>query len=139
MAAKTTNYYEKRGASGDFTKIIDKDVVLIAIRNIITTPENSRLFLPGYGMDIYKYLFEQLDEQTAVSLETRMREKIATWEPRVTLHALSVTQDITNQALFVDIYFSFNQETLQERLTITSDSFEEVETDFEIPPGNIGI
>jgi len=139
MAAKTTNFFEKRAASGDFTKIVDKDVVLISIRNIITTPENARLFLPGYGMDVYKYLFEQLDSQTASSLAARMREKITRWEPRVSLKSLVVSQDLINKALFVDIVFSFNQETSQERLTITSDSFEEMETEFEIPPGNLGI
>jgi phage baseplate assembly protein W len=137
--AKTTDYYEERAASGDFSKIIDKDVILVSIRNIITTPENSRLYLPGYGMDIHKYLFEMLDSQTADALAARMKEKITTWDSRVSIQSLTVSQDLLNKALMVDIVFRFNQETVQDRLVITSDFYEELQTDFEIPVGKLGI
>jgi len=131
--ARTTNYFETRASSGDFTKIIDKETILTSIRNIITTPKNARIFLPGYGVDLYKYLFEPLDDITRTQLTTELYRNIATWEDRAIINDITVEQDLVNMALRVNISFSYLGDDYEEPITLTQDVWEEIKTDFEIP------
>lgn len=131
---KLINYYETKAPSGDFTKIADKNVVLISVRNIIVTPRRSRFFLPDFGTSLYYYLFEQLDKQTTAQLQTEIKEQVATWEPRVSVHDVTVTPSIEEQSLQVTIVFSFNNETLEMPITVSQSTYyEDVSTDFTLP------
>jgi len=128
------NYYEKRAPSGDFAKIKDKDVILISLRNIITTPRGSRMFLPDFGTSLYLYLFDQLDEVTLSSLREELMAQISIWEDRITLHDVQIESATEEQAIFVNVIFSFNNETLNMPITVSGkDYYEDINVDFTLP------
>jgi len=128
------NYYEKRAPSGDFAKIKDKDVILISLRNIVTTPKGSRMFLPDFGTSLYLYLFDPLDNDTISALQEEITTQISEWEDRITLHRVEIKSAVEEQSIFVNIVFSFNDETLNMPITISGqDYYEDINTDFTLP------
>jgi len=135
--ATYTNYKEDRGTSGDFKKIIDKETILKSIENIVTTTQDSRIFLPGFGTGIYYFLFEPLDNKTAIDLRDKVRQQLNTWDDRIQLQDVNVQQDLVNHTLLVNVTFSFNAETFTETIPINQETYEEINTDFQIPPSTV--
>jgi len=135
--ATYTNYKEDRGTSGDFKKAVDKEAILKSIENIITTTEDSRMFLPGFGTGIYYYLFEPLDDKTATDLRDKIQQQLTTWDDRIVLQEVAVNQDLTNHALIVNVTYMFSGETFTESIPINQDTYEEVSTNFTIPPSTL--
>jgi phage baseplate assembly protein W len=63
----------------------DLDSIYQSISSILSTPKNTRLFLPEFGSEIEAILFEPMDEITTNRLYDYIIEAIERWEPRVRL------------------------------------------------------
>lgn len=64
--------------------------VYSSLENIFSTNKGERLFRPEFGESLDDFLFELMDDITALRLEDFIIEAVGKWEPRVTLdHKLS--------------------------------------------------
>lgn len=63
----------------------DIDAIYQSIENILSTNTWQRKFKPWLGSNLEKYLFEIMDNRTALSLEHEVIRAIGAWEPRVVL------------------------------------------------------
>jgi len=64
--------------------------VYSSLENIFSTNKEERLFRPEFGESLDEFLFELMDDITAMRLEDFIIEAVGKWEPRVTLdHKLS--------------------------------------------------
>ena len=61
----------------------DLSAIYQSIENIIETSPGERLFNPEFGSFIENYLFDPLDEITAMKIETELIKAIGRWEQRV--------------------------------------------------------
>ena len=71
------------------------DAVKNDIKLLLMTQRGERLMQPFLGMDIRRFLFEQITENTAVEIENDIVETFETWLPFVQLQELDV--DLGNQ------------------------------------------
>lgn len=65
--------------------VTDVNSVVQAVRNLISTREGERPFRPNYGINIVDYLFELMDVSAGLQLLSEVQDKLAIFEPRVTL------------------------------------------------------
>ena len=92
------------------------DLVKRDILNQFATPMGSRVMLPGFGTNIYSYLFDPFDEYTKnVIIEDAIR--VVQCEPRVQMVSIDVFQ--SDQALTIAMVLLFVPESITDSLFAT--------------------
>ena len=71
------------------------DAVKNDIKLLLMTQRGERLFQPYLGMDIRRFLFEQITDDTGIEIENDIVETFQTWLPFVQLQDIKV--DLGNQ------------------------------------------
>lgn len=93
-----------------FTKDIylktDEDAVKTALRNLIQTRNFERPFHPEIGTQIQSLLFEPFSPAVRVAMRRTIEDAINTYEPRVRLVDLIITEMIDDNELNVTIVFT---------------------------------
>ena len=72
----------------------DNDALILAIRNILLSRPGNFPFNPSIGMDIEKYKFDLLDDQTISNIQAELNRQIAEYMPdlqniRVSIKAIT--------------------------------------------------
>ena len=83
------------------------DAVKEDIKMLLLTQQGERLFQPLLGMNIRRFLFEQITENTVVEIENDIVDTFSRWLPFVQLNDIKV--DITDQdrnKIKIDIKFN---------------------------------
>jgi phage baseplate assembly protein W len=77
-----------------------------AIRIILGTEPGERVMRPTFGAGLRAFVFEPINTSTISRLESRVRDALITWEPRIDVRSVTVTPD-TAQAgrLLVEIEY----------------------------------
>jgi phage baseplate assembly protein W len=70
-------------AYNDIRPIKDLDAVKQSVRNLLLTNRGERLFNPNIGSGIFDSLFENADVYAIESLRNKIKDMIASLEPRV--------------------------------------------------------
>jgi phage baseplate assembly protein W len=108
---------------GDITRDKEYDAVINSLTNIFNTVPGSRRMLPEFALDIWRLLFEPMDEETAFRIGNEFLRAINIWDDRVTV-----------QNIHVHANYDVNQ--YEVKLTFNIESRREVETiDFILKPG----
>lgn len=71
--------------------ITNKDAIFYSLHNLFTTVVGERLNEVTYGVDLPKYLFEQIDTKTANELRYSFINAVRRWEPRVEIDLAKTT------------------------------------------------
>ena len=66
------------------------DAIKNDIRLLLMTQRGERLFQPFLGMNIRKFLFEQITDDTAIEIENDIVDTFQTWLPFVELRDIDV-------------------------------------------------
>lgn len=77
--------------SGDVYKKTDAESVKQAIKNLLLTNYSEKPFLPYYGGDLNRFLFNLNTEFDEDNMQDRIAEAIISYEPRVRLKTVKVT------------------------------------------------
>ena len=108
---------------GDITRDKEYDAVINSLTNIFNTVPGSRRMLPEFALDVWRLLFEPMDEETAFRIGNEFLRAINIWDDRVTV-----------QNIHVHANYDVNQ--YEVKLTFNIESRREVETiDFILKPG----
>jgi phage baseplate assembly protein W len=73
-----------------YSQIGAKNLKSDLIQLILTNP-GDRVMLPQYGTALRKYIFEQNTDATKSAIAAEISNSISTWEPRITVTAITVT------------------------------------------------
>ena len=77
------------------------------IRLLLHTERGERVFQPNLGMNLKRYLFEQITEDISIQIENDIVEVFETWLPFVELRDIQVNTDNQNKNQ-IDINIVFN-------------------------------
>lgn len=117
--APTTPYFVGFNTVGQSTPpytLTDVDIVKRDILNQFMTPMGTRLMLPGFGSNIYNYLFDPFDDYTKNAIiEDAVR--IVESDPRVQLVDIEVTQ--TDQALSIIVVLLYVPQSITTSLFVS--------------------
>lgn len=79
---------------------------------LFETRKGSRLMMPEYGSDIYKYKFDPIDAVLLEKLRYIITEDISKWEPRIALTSVEFLSDhelIDNNILYISISYNIKR------------------------------
>ena len=95
-------------SKGDFaTTDTTLDAVKQDVRLLLMTQRGERLFQPTLGMNIRRFLFEQVTENTVVEMENDIVATFERWLPFVNLSEINIDLESKNQ---IRINVQFNIE-----------------------------
>jgi len=95
----------------DINKHVGEMAVINSLKNLLLTNHYEKPFMPEYGSNVRKLLFENLDIITASGLEKEITQCINNFEPRVELINLNVTPKYDDNAFQVEILFNIINRT----------------------------
>lgn len=58
--------------------------IMEAIRIIIQTQKGERVMRPDFGCDLHEHLFDVVDYTLLKQMETKVKQALISWEPRIT-------------------------------------------------------
>lgn len=96
-------------STGNLLVRTDIDSVKRALKNLINTEPNERLFNPDYGCNIRSLLFELNDNVLRSKLKDAIKYSVETYEKRVKIEDV-VVGNIDDYTVSVDIYFRVMRE-----------------------------
>jgi|TARA_R100000664_G_C2758998_1_gene148334 phage baseplate assembly protein W len=95
------------------------DAVKQNVIQLLETKKGERLFQPNLGVDLDRFLFEQITPETIVEIQNEIVESFNFWLPFVTIRDIQVTEggnyDIGTNSINIYVEFSLNndQRTLE--------------------------
>ena len=101
------------------------------IRNILKTERGERLMQPRFGINLKKFLFEPMSEESVVNIQDEIINTFLVWLPFVEVRDIRVNSSrVGPNSLNLDIVFNIKQDpnTLDSiQIQITEDT-EQIET-----------
>ena len=89
----------------DINALTGDRAVIGSVKNLILTNLYEKPFLPEFGSNVRKLLFENLDPVTATMLQREIQEVLTVFEPRIRLSSVIVTPKYDENAFSVTIQF----------------------------------
>ena len=82
------------------------------IKSLLLTNRGERIMQPSLGLNLRKYLFEPLTNDTIATIETEIYQTIEFWLPFVNIDELNITMgeesDIGRNTINISVTFSIN-------------------------------
>lgn len=118
MAFKTINidFPFKNSPDGIFIKLneTDADAIKADLMHLILTSKGERLYLPDFGTNLRRFIFEPNDGLTLSEVKTEISDTVKKYLPNLKINEVSVEPSLDNEYLAV----------IRIDYTITEDVFE---------------
>tara|TARA_S200002703_G_C3799272_1_gene246949 strand:- start:148 stop:528 length:381 start_codon:yes stop_codon:yes gene_type:complete len=103
--------FAKNPVTNDVSIVQDADAIKASVRNIILTDAGERPFNPNLGSSLRGLLFEPLSPITSSAIESRIRNTLTVFEPRIEILRLNVVPDPDRNAFNVTLGFRMPGDT----------------------------
>lgn len=97
--------FQSNPLTGDLIVLKNENAIARSVKNIVLTVPGEKPFDPRFGSRITDLLFENVDDITAINIETEIRNSIERYEPRVKLTSVIVQADIDGNSFDVTITY----------------------------------
>ena len=97
------------------------------LRNLLLTMKGERVMQPELGCDIWKMVFNQIDNATTKKADMFIRDSVERWLPYLTIKEvklISTPSDIDNNILRLEVLFFLNDDpSAYDSITFDVNSF----------------
>jgi phage baseplate assembly protein W len=107
----------KDGNLGQFLNLTNEDSSAIKsdLMHLLLTRKGERLYLPDFGTDLLKYIFEFNDGETRNDISRELNETVKKYIPNLIINSVDVTESKDSEhAVVVRIDYTVTEETFQE-------------------------
>lgn len=98
-------------STGNFLKNQELQTVINSWRNILLTKKGTYMHDPEYGSEIYKYLYENADEQTAEDIKNEILVSLMKYDNRATINNIEVIFLTNRKGFAFNITATYQGET----------------------------
>jgi hypothetical protein len=91
--------------TGDLISVKDDNAIKQSIVNLLLTNKGERFFEPEIGASISELLFEPLDYGVAALIQTKIRDTLTQYEPRINILDIRAEPDEINNGFEVELIF----------------------------------
>ena len=81
----------------DVLGLFDIEAVKTSIANALLTSPGEKILNPEFGVDLRRFIFEPIDEDTAEDIQDDIEDNLPKWEPRISLENVFVEADEEQQ------------------------------------------
>jgi phage baseplate assembly protein W len=117
------DYLPKIEAKGDFQSTSNLNVIINSWNNILLTPRRSYPYDPEYGSDLYKMVFDPLDEITIQKIEDEVYNSLQTYDNRAFIESIDIKYLRNEKGVSLDIYVDYKGEKDMLSLILNEQTF----------------
>jgi len=97
-------------STGNFLKNQELQTVVNSWKNILLTKKGTYMHDPEYGSVIYKYLYENADDETADAIKSEIFRVLSVYDNRAVIEDIEVVFLKNNKGFAFNITANFNGE-----------------------------
>lgn len=98
----------------------NKDSIKSNLMHLLLTNKGERLYMPDFGTNLRKFIFEQNDLDTQLDIRDELQSTIAKFIPNLTIDRLEVNPiENTNHSVTVVLEYTVSDNTFSESDIIT--------------------
>ena len=121
-----TNYINidfpfRDSSDGSYFKMnkTDKDAIRADLLHLLLTNKGERLYLPEFGSDLKKFIFEPNDEITQEEIKDNLNQTITRFIPNLLINDISFRNDTIEELIIVELTYTVIEGTFTSTDTIT--------------------
>lgn len=96
----------------------DKDAIRADLLHLLLTNKGERLYLPDFGSDLRKYIFEPNDNITHDQIKDNLNETIKRYIPNLVVNDISFRNDDIQELIIVELTYTVTEGTFASSDTI---------------------
>ena len=114
-----TPFRKSDGVEGWFASTADTlSAVRVNIKNFLQTEKGERYMQPKLGVPLRKYLFEQMTDDTIMSIQSDISNSLGFWMPFIDIKNITVKKE--NNKLNISLVFNIKRNpSMLERIEVT--------------------
>lgn len=97
----------------------DKDAIRADLLHLLLTNKGERLYLPEFGSDLKKFIFEPNDEITHEEIKDNLNQTITRFIPNLLVNDISFRSDTIEELIIVELTYTVTEGTFTSTDTIT--------------------
>jgi len=97
----------------------DKDAIRADLLHLLLTNKGERLYLPDFGSDLKKYIFEPNDSITHEQIRDNLNDTIKLYIPNLIINDISFRNDDIEELIIVELTYTVTEGTFASTDTIT--------------------
>ena len=97
--------------------VTDEEDIKQSLQILLSTSLNERLMHSGYGCDLNRFLFEELDQRLVNDLTNMVSRSLLLYEPRIKVDSIKI-EDIDDQNGLVHIAIAYTVRTTNNRFNL---------------------
>lgn len=105
------DYLDRIESAGDFARIEGVNVIINSLRNLLITPVGSYPFNSEYGSELYKKVFEPLDDQSQEEIEYEVKDRISLYDNRIAVENVIITNLSDNKGVTISVFIKKGDES----------------------------
>lgn len=96
----------------------DTDAIRSDLMHLLLTNKGERLYLPDFGSDLKKYIFEPNDQITHDKIKDSLNESIKKYIPNLIVNEISFENDEIEELIIVKLRYTVTEGTFSSSDTI---------------------
>lgn len=97
----------------------DKDAIRADLLHLLLTNKGERLYLPDFGSDLRKYIFEPNDSVTHSNIKDNLNDTISKYIPNLTVDSIKFENNDLEEAIVVVLTYTVSEGTFTNTDTVT--------------------
>jgi phage baseplate assembly protein W len=117
------DYLPKIEPKGDFKRIEGINAIINSWNNILLTPKRSYPYDPEYGSNLYRLVFDPVDDETAQKIIDEVVLAIELYDDRATIDDIKIYRLRNGKGFSIDLFVEYEGETGNLSLEISEQAF----------------
>ncbi len=96
----------------------DKDAIKSDLLHLLLTNKGERLYMPDFGSDLRKFIFEPNDSITHDQIKDNLNETIKRYIPNLLINEISFRNDEIEELIIVELRYTVTEGTFSSSDTV---------------------
>ena len=97
----------------------DADAVRADLLHLLLTNKGERLYMPDFGSDLKKYIFEPNDDVTHEQIKDNLNQTIKRYMPNLIINDITFKKDSIEELIIVELTYTVTDGTFNSTDTVT--------------------
>lgn len=97
----------------------DRDAIRADLLHLLLTNKGDRLYLPDFGSDLRKFIFEPNDTITHDDIKKSINDSISRYIPNLIVNSINFRNDDIEELIIVELTYTVTDGTFQSSDTVT--------------------
>jgi len=97
----------------------DRDAIRADLLHLLLTNKGDRLYLPDFGSDLRKFIFEPNDTITHDDIKKSLNDSISRYIPNLIVNSINFRNDDIEELIIVELTYTVTDGTFQSSDTVT--------------------